>query len=195
MTLIPNFSALKINQISDYIRFRNVKNYIQSKSKLVKNSQELMAFSGYKNYTKFLKRRKDFDDCRRDIPLAYLEAIGVDVHTLEFCQELDLKEFEYTKEFKYISPSYATIRYMPAIYGNQEFPPNTTESEAIEILLEHCGNTNLQCMINYPGFKTVLVTGVGIKVRTVFYPPEFTISEKNLQFSWDGSNVGQTRFG
>lgn len=193
MTIIPFLSAMEINQIEDYIRFRNLKLYIQSKSKLVSNSKELMSQAGYGNYQKFKDHRIQFDTCKRDIPLHYLKAIDIDLEIVKFCQELDMEEFQYTKDLKNLFPEYAIIRYMPAIYGNKEFPPNTGEDAAIEILRQFNKETKLRCAINYPDFKTIYFSEAGEKVTETYYPPLLKITKSKLVFQKGGQGIGQTR--
>lgn len=195
MTIIPILSALEINHIEDYTRFRNLKLYIQSKSKLVPHSKELSELSCYRNPNKFQSHRKEFDSCKRDIPLQYLEAIGVDVKTVTFCQELDKEEFERTKALQNLTPKHAIVRYMAAVYGSKSFPPNTSEAEAIEILRAFCQETKLLCAINYPSFKTIYISNAGETVLETYYPPEIQFTKEKLVLAEDGHGIGQTKIG
>lgn len=193
MTIIPFLSAMEINQIEDYIRFRNLILYTQSKSQLVPNSKEFMSLAGYGNLQKFKDHRILFDSCKRDIPLLYLKAIDADLEIVKFCQELDMEEFQKTKDLRNLFPKYAIIRYMAAIYGNKELPPNTSEESAIEILRKFNKETRLQCAINYPDFKTIYISEAGEKVTEIYYPPILNITRDKLVFQEDGHGIGQMR--
>lgn len=192
MTIIPFFSAIEINQIEDYIRYRNLKLYIQSRSKLVPTSMDLMKLVGYGNLQKFRDHRSEFDRCQRDIPLSYLKAIGVELDVMKFCFELDQEEFERTKNLNQFFPKYATMRYAPAIYGTKRFQPGTSETEAIAQLTELCKETKLSYAINYPNFKTIWISKAGESVIVTYYPPEYKITKTKLVLGRDGYGIGHT---
>ncbi|NCN11159.1 MAG: hypothetical protein GW938_15075 [Leptospira sp.] len=190
MTIIPFFSAIEVNKIDDYVRYRNLKLYIQSKSSQHVTSKELMALTGYAKFDKFRMHQFEFDYCYRDIPLEYLKAINADINTLKFCLELDKQEFDKAIKLTVLYPKFASIRLMSAIYNTKSFPEGTIESEAIKILQDFCKQTNKKCMINFPDLKTIMISEHGEKVETICYPPYYKFTKSWLMLKKNGIDMG-----
>lgn len=188
---IPFFSARQINLIQDYQRFRNTKSYISSRSSRFETTRELMEKSGYAKLNKFRSHRKEFDDMSRDIPLGYLEAIGINSATFRFCNELDYEEFESARNIEVLYPEYGTVRYMACVYSSVKFPSKLTEDMAVEYLQDHYGSKGFICWINYPDFKTVLIKP-GENAKRFYYPPEIRYTKLHAVSIGDGSRIGRT---
>lgn len=184
------FTPVKINSIKDYKRLRNTKAYIRHRSSGIESTEELMKKSGYANLNKFKKHRKEFENLERNIPLAYLDAIGVNYATLKFCGELDQEEFDIARGIEDLHPQFAMVRLMTTIYSNIEFPEGTTEKQAIEYLINYSAETGKKCVINYRDFKTVTVDPEG-RVKIVYHPPSFRITKSYLIPGETGNDIGK----
>jgi len=130
-------------------------------------------------------------DLSRKIPVSYLDAIDVDYEVLEGVVELDKEEYKRALQIP-LYPSGFTVRYMACVYQNVEFPPETTEYEAIEIMKEFAEEKRKSCIINSPDFKTI-VAGKDGEIRTVYYEPEINIKGGYLMPSTHGRRLGKVR--
>ena len=134
--VIPQFSIRNINKIDDYERFYHSKAYLKKKS-------------GYTKFNKFVEHRKEWHEMKRKIPIKYLEAIGVKLNVLKFTIELDQKEFKEVLKIDF-KPRYAAIKFNPMAYETYEFPPDTYEKKAIEIMREYAKKEEREGIITYP---------------------------------------------
>ncbi len=190
MKTLQFLSALEINRIEGYERFRNTKAYIARKSKKIKTTHELCRRAGYSNYNKFVRRRKDFDEMRTDIPLDYLNAIDVDLSTLELCAELDGKEFLQVVKNAALYPEYASVRLQACVYQNIKLEKGITEDDAVRELTEYAGKTKLKIWIYYKDFKTVHIEPGG-NVKSFFYSPGIRMGKKMLKFQKASVDMGK----
>ncbi len=188
---IKQFSARDINKLDDYERFRNVKAYLLQKSGPISRAYadkaevwELAESVGYKKYNKFLNHRQQWHDLTRKIPVKYLDAIDVDYEILDCTVELDKEEYERALKVP-LYPRGFTIRYMACVYKTVEFPPDTTEYEAREIMSDYAQDKRRSCAINYPDIKTVLAEPDG-NIRVVFYEPDINFDGGFMIAATDG---------
>ena len=196
---IPFLSARKINRTEDYVRYFHTKAYIRQKSEQFPDNgrknpvvRQLMAACGYADVGKFRKHREWWDHLEKDIPIAYLEAIGVVRETLEFTVSLDAEECDSALQVPRY-PRYGIIHYMPFAFGTIHLPPNTPEDEAIEIIKNYAREKKLfTCCINYPDLKTICIKPDG-KVSVVTFRPSLHFANGKAVFSGDGSLIGQVR--
>ncbi|RLE15733.1 MAG: hypothetical protein DRJ08_04965 [Acidobacteria bacterium] len=191
MKNVPFFSARKFNKIDEYTRFYHLKTLIKSKSEKVSTTSELAKLCGYKDAFKFNGHRKQFDELRRNVPVDYLNAIGIDLEELKRCAEVDMKEFERLKELQPLYPRYGIERIMPGIYNNIEIPDGTIEENAVEMVKSYAKEKMHRCNINYPSFKTIWIEPSG-KVLTIYYPPTYRITKHMLIVEESGENIGQS---
>ena len=133
---------------------------------------------------KFIRHRKEWDNLERNIPLDYLNHIGIDLNTLKTTVEIDQEEYEDVLKLP-LYPKYFTVRYMPTIYGSVKLPDNCLETEAIEIVKNFSKKTGLKCNINYLNLKTILIERDNVYVA--YYKPEIRITNKLLIISKDYS--------
>jgi hypothetical protein len=194
---IPFFSSRQSNRIEGYERFRQTRAYIRERSdgwkdlgSNVEQMREFMLACGYNDLEKFRKHRAEWDNLRREVPMAYLDAIGVDIETLKVRVELDREEYHSVLGIS-LYPRYGTIRYMGGVYGDYPFPEDTPEVDAILMLQEYSKVKKSQCCINYPYVKTIWIKLDG-SVHTTYYDPTIRITKKFLMASRPGSRVGDT---
>jgi len=195
---IPFLSAKDINKLEDYERFRNTKAYLLQCSGPIgygrdKKDQiwKLAHASGYKKFNKFLSHQKEWHDLNRKIPVSYLDEIGVDYEILECTAGLDEEKYERALRVP-LYPRGFTIRYMACVYKTVEFPPDTTEYEAREIMLGYAKETGRSCAVNYPDFKTIVAWPKG-EIRTVYYKPEIHFKGDYIIPSVHGRDFAQVR--
>jgi len=195
---IPFLSAKDINKLDDYERFRNVKAYLLQKSGNISRAYadkdeiwKLAESVGYKKFNKFLQHREGWHELTRKIPVKYLDAIDVDYEVLECTAGLDGEEYERALRVP-LYPRGFTIRYMACVYQTVEFPPNTTEYEAREIMLDYAEETGRSCAINYPNLKTILVGTEG-QVNTFYYEPNINFVGGYMIASSDGQSFATVR--
>ncbi|TVR53464.1 MAG: hypothetical protein EA426_17865 [Spirochaetaceae bacterium] len=189
MRRIPFFSVPEINTIDDYTRFRACKAYLKQKSQKVATTRELAEILGYTKLDTFSRHRARFDALSRRIPREYLEAIDVKLDILEFCAELDREEYEKVLALPDLHPVCAVIRFIPAVYGTKTFAPGTSESDAIEQMVEYSKATGFSSCITFPQLKTVWIDTGGNAV-TLYYPPDLRILDRWVVPHKDGSGIG-----
>jgi len=198
--IIPWWSARKINEVGSYKRFLHTKAYIQQKSAEHKDSgrnnptiQVLMEKCGYKKVEKFRAHRREWDNLERDIPLAYLRAIGVDLAVLKFTAKLDVEEYERALKSP-LHPKCITVRWMAAVYSDFALPPETSETDAIlfaqKFMREH--KIELRCCIKYPDLKTIYIEPDGT-VCTTYYRPSLRLTRTKAIFRTGGKDIGISR--
>ena len=147
-----------------------------------------MASVGYGSIAKFKNHRHEWDELSRRIPTKYLSAIQVDLETLRFTLELDQEEFERFLALPFC-PQSVGIRTMPTVFSTMEFPPDTSEAEAIEILKKYSGETGRYCFIPCANIKTIYIQPDGAVFTTV-YRPELEINRAWVIANDLGERVG-----
>jgi len=194
--VIPHFSIKNINKIDDYERFYHSKAYLKKKSgKLtffkdeVDEIKKLAKDSGYTKFNKFVEHRKEWHEMKRKIPIKYLEAIGVKLDVLKFTIELDQKEFKEVLKIDF-KPRYAAIKFHPIAYKTYEFPPDTSEKKAIEIMQEYAKKEERECIINYPDIKIIFIEP-DARVHQIYFKPDINIDNEYVYPAKDGEGVGK----
>lgn len=148
----------------------------------------MMASVGYGSLPKFKNHRKEWDDLSRRIPTKYLSAIQVEIEVLRFTLELDQEEYDKALEVPFF-PKSAGIRLMSAVYSTMEFPLETSEAEAIEILKMYSNKNGRYCFISWANIKTIYIQPDGT-VFTTIYRPELAINKAWVIASDSGNEVG-----
>ena len=192
--VIPFLSAREINKAEDYERLFHTKNYIRQNSKKIKDSRKpteellnLMKASNYSKFQKFREHRYLWDNCKKDIPLSYLKAIGINLEILKFAVELDIEEYERALEIAHY-PKYFTIRRMACVYQSIKIPDGFSESRAIEFAKEYKSN----CCIVIEEFKSIFIEPNG-NVKYYYYRPEVKINKRMVSFGYAGTGIGTVR--
>ena len=195
--VIPFFSVLEINEIKNFRRFRNTRNYIKELSAVIQDRlrpyPELVALkqrSGYAKLDKFHLHRQEWDALRRKIPLRYLEAIGANINDIKFAVEADKIEFNNATSIP-LFPRYAVQRAMAAVYITIEIPPGTPEAEAVNRLQALCNKKRFRCCINYPELKTIWIEP-NEDPQTNWYYPELRLTKDSAIFSRGGYGIGSS---
>jgi hypothetical protein len=180
---LPFFTANDLKGPEDYVPYRNCISYIHQKSLEIPYSgmgQEkrlkLMEKVGMKNYSKFYRRRMEWDNLSGKVPLAYFEAIGVDMDVLSFCLGLDYENYLEVLSFERKVP-FAGVRLACCIYGNIQTPEEfQNEKDAIKYYHSLMLDSNIQFTHLWIRFPNIIhhafTRGVGY-VRTIYYYPEF----------------------
>jgi hypothetical protein len=189
------FSGLG-NAVAGYSRFRHVRTYVAQCSTRhagKEASKRLMARVGYARYEKFIRRRAAWDALARPVPLAYLEAIGVDTDVMSVAGGADMEAYREALAIPRF-PRWAIVRYMPAIYGRVWLPPGATEQEAVRFLLGYSSRTGWQCCLSYPDLKAIYIRPDG-DVSITHFPPVLLIQGGFLTTGMDGRDIGACRIG
>lgn len=118
----------------------------------------------------------EWNSLERKVPLAYLDAIGVDRDTLDFTLELDREEFKRVSQGPFY-PKRGSLRLHPAYYQGVEFPEEVSEKEAVEIMREICMDEGLRGFIELHPVKTVGIRADG-SVYAVYQRPEVTFTKR-----------------
>jgi hypothetical protein len=182
---ISIFSAKNLNGPEDYIPYQNCMTYIKQKSSVIPYSGkgqetrlELMKNVGMKNYSKFYRRRWEWDNLIGRVPLSYLDAISVDMNILSYCLEMDneayIKALGIERKVAYVS-----VRLGPCVYTNIKTPEEyQNEKDAIEFYNSIMLNPKVDfshLWIRFPGIIHHSFTrGHGYE-STVYYYPSFII--------------------
>jgi len=175
MNTIPFFTNTNRILQGKYAKFFHTASYLTKKSDQFdsisseNDFQSLMDKCGYAKRQKFVMHRGEWNSLGRKIPKSYLDAIGVDIHTLSFTLELDREEFDKVLNTPF-SPEYATIRILPGIYQSIPLPEGITEEEAIEVMQLYVKEKNLRCFINLPEIKSIRFEPDG-HVSIYHFPP------------------------
>ncbi|HPQ35175.1 MAG TPA: hypothetical protein PK563_11820 [Tenuifilaceae bacterium] len=190
-TEIPFLSSKSLAGSVEYLPFRNCIAYIKQKSSAIPYSGkgqsqrlELMEKVGMKNYAKFHRRRMEWDNLEGLIPLAYFEAIGVDMKVLSYCLELDNEDYINALSIER-KVTFASARMVACFYKNVKTPRNCQdEKDAIEyfglmMLDPKAHYTHL--WIDFPGIiRHTFSRGKGHTGTTYFYPA-FTVNNGLLR--------------
>jgi len=194
---IPFFSSKQSNRVEGYERFRHAREYIREKSDSWKDlgsnaeqMRELMLACGYNDLEKFRKHRLEWDNLERQVPIAYLDAVGVDLETLKLKVKLDHDEYQSVLGVP-LYPRYGTIRYMGGVYGSFPFPDDAPEVDAVLMLQEYSRVNKRQCCINYPDVKSIWINPDG-NVFTTYYEPAIRITKKFVIALGSGIGIGRT---
>ncbi|NBB91066.1 MAG: hypothetical protein GVY23_07660 [Spirochaetes bacterium] len=196
----------KDNETLAYERFYYCKRYVAGLSLRFQTNNELRNLGARLGYNpekgsfidKFTRRRAEWDSFERDIPCAYLEAIGVLWAELDVCAEADYELFrQEIAKARY--PRKAVVRYIPAVYGTYRFPEGTSEREAIE-MLERSNYARFHRAIVYPELLVIWLGahrdgGGGTDVVYDYYEPVFEKKKDRLQVRPPARGIGQTRIG
>ncbi len=196
--IISFLSAREINTLKDYEKFFHTKSYIQSKSPQYQDPSlkqnpvvlDLMEKSGYKKHQKFRRHRKEWDNARGEVPVGYLNAIGVDMKILNYCIEADQWEYDRALQIP-LFPRFVVVRFMAGVYGNIEIPEGTPEFAAIEMVRDYSKEHGFRCCINYPELKTIWIEPKG-DVNYSYYRPSVRFTKKKVIFGSDGCGIGIT---
>lgn len=191
---VPWLSA-RTNECEPFSRFSSTRAYItqrsgvaQGRSETLERTRALMRASGYAKLCKFRKHRERWRQLERDVPLTYLDALGVDREVLQFtvAHDADLHSLELQKPR---FPRFASARLMACVYKSHEFPAGTTEVEAIETLKELVQEIRVPWFINYPELLSVWVGPDGGDIQRL-YTPSVTFTRHAAVFSRGGRRLG-----
>ena len=122
LNLKLNFNNPAENDTPNYEFCRNTKTYLNQERKSCQLDDKTVAEkTGYRNFSKFLRKRELWHIMKMSFPRKYLEVIGVDWNTLEYAVEIDNEAFLKELEKKQI-PDRFIVRYFAAMYGNRDIP-------------------------------------------------------------------------
>lgn len=192
---IPWFSARRMNVVSDYSRFHHSRSYFKQRSALFPgpaSNPALMRACGYRKAAKFARHRAEWDALQRNVPLSYLEAIGVDIDVLAFAAEVDMEEFRAALELPFY-PTWGIERAIPGFYCQLRFPPGTSEAEAISMLLARAKKSGHEFCVK-SALKAVYASPDG-SVETIYFKPRFHVKGGFLVPRGDGSAIGTVSLG
>ncbi len=183
---IPGFSVPNRSE-KNYDRYYHTRCLIQSHSanfpdfyKNPEGSRYLCEALGRKNLSKFMRRRKDWDNLNVPIPKEYIDLLGLKLKDIQNAIAFDQEYFdEMLKTTTTYKESYLTYRW---VIGRIRFPHPLTEAEAIEY--------SRQELLKVKAFKQVLINRmplyqIYVTRDNVYYHynrPDFTYNGKQYQF-------------
>ena len=170
----------------DYTWGRNLLAYLSHCSSTCPLSPEdLAARCGYKKLHKFQYHRVAWDAGEGPIPLAYLQAINVDMDLLQTCVDLDQREFDEAVKVLPL-PGYFILRAAGAAYVRRPLPEGMSEEEAVDFVREFATKIKMRCWIPFSG---------GLK--TVWFRPDgsFFTSLNRPELRVEGKKVKTVSFG
>ena len=195
---IPMLSARIINRVEDYEQHYHTRAYVRQKSDSFgtldsnrEKVQELMNTCGYKDFEKFCAHRQAWDALIGEVPLVYLDAIGVELEAIDLIVETDQEEYRKVLQIPRY-PKAGTVRLMGGFYRDFKFPDNTPEADAILMLQEYSHENNLQCCINYRDILTIWIQPDG-RITHAYYKPSFRLARRYVVFSTSKDMVGKVR--
>ncbi|HUZ17835.1 MAG TPA: hypothetical protein VMV68_05575 [Spirochaetia bacterium] len=183
--IIPVFAAREINRTTQYVRFYHTRAYLEQKSRCIPYSialhheeiLSLMVKCGYRNRRpeRFNAHRRQWDQLERPIPRSYLAAIGADVEIMQFTAELDAEEYDSVLEVP-LSPRFATVRLMPAVYTRLELPEGIEETDAVSFVSELAQHQGRRCCIGFRDIKTIWIEANG-EITYSFHRPQLRVTK------------------
>jgi hypothetical protein len=198
--IVRRFVAREINESTQYVRFFHTRSYLEQKSRIFPYSvalhhdriYQLMARCGYRNRRpdKFNAHRRQWDQLERPVPRAYLREIGADVEVLLFTAELDADEYDDVLRLP-LTPRYATVRVMPAVYSRLELPEGIEEAEAVTYVRDFARKRGKRCCIGFRDIKTIWIEATG-DVTYSFYRPQLRVTKSYVMPT--NEQVGGMRF-
>lgn len=192
----------KDNPPTQYERFYHAKRYVKSKSEQHTSKEARFRIGRALGYNlekpnfleKLGRRRRVYDALDTTIPLAYFQAIGVDMNELDTCVEADQELFEREKR-KPRYPRQAVVRYMAAVYGIFRFPEGTEEPEALRMLNESNVARFQRCIV-YPELLTIWVDrGPDAEPHYDYYEPRYELKKHLIRIRKLPKGTGQTLVG
>ncbi|MGM0603947.1 MAG: hypothetical protein ACQESS_11625 [Bacillota bacterium] len=182
---INQFSARKVNKVSDYELFYYCKAYLKKKDAAAEicegeecDFKDLIFECSCRNVHNFMECRKKWLDMKERIPLKFLEAVEVKLDVLDFTLELDQENFENVIKVPRC-PKYIYLMLHPKFYKPVELPENTCEEKAVEEAVNLAIEKDKMCFIKYENLKTIEVNTDG-RVFYIEYRPGIEILDEYL---------------
>ncbi|MBD3168528.1 MAG: hypothetical protein GF307_03525 [candidate division Zixibacteria bacterium] len=188
----PNFNKPADNITRGYEFCFNTRAYLNQKREACTLDDKTIAErSGYRNFSKFLRKRELWHAMKMAFPRKYLDVIGVDWDVLEYVVELDQEAFHEEMDKPRI-PERFTVRYFAAFYGSRMIGECESEEQAIERVKAFSKDSNFRCCINYPQLKTVFIEPDG-SIWANLYKPVMKITNDRVYFGDTGEGIGTVR--
>ena len=166
----------KLNSgVKNYEMFFHTSRFITDKSKgfdIYSDDQEklrLRQLLGLDDERYFTIEREAWNSVKKDIPLAYLNAIGADLKTIEFTLELDLEEYE-KETVRSSSIRFASTKIMKGLYQHLSLPLDITDEKAVEIMKAFSVEIGQKSAIHYPELKLIVFHSDGSIEQKDFVP-------------------------
>jgi len=142
---------------------------------------ELAALCGYKNISKFQRRRAAWVDGEWEIPRVFLNTIGVQLDVLEQAVALDRKGYEEALEHLPIPTSFF-VKALPGIYLRETIPPVANMAEAYEYVQRNVEAQGCEAMtghLYWPMLKAVTFRA-GREPVTFTFAPKLTLKGESV---------------
>lgn len=178
------------NQVPGYERLRHVRAYIQQCSKgCGLTAHEIASRCGY-GAEKLRRRRPIWDRAECSVPLAYLEAVEVDMKVLETALEADQKESDAALRNRPVPGSFL-VKLLPVVYRTVALPDDvSSEYEAIEYIRPQAvAQTHFKYYLHWPGLATLFFHTDGT-VALGDFRPALRIERGSVSFGYDGTGFG-----
>jgi hypothetical protein len=178
---MSTLSPLLVRRPVEYLPYRNCRTYVSQKSSRYPDPgfrdsfdstpelRALMEAVGYARVDRFRNDRRVWDELAVPVPLRYLDAIGVDLHVLEFALEEDVALFDQALEAAAPRDSFL-IRVGEETFMPYLIPDQIFESERIEFLKAFAEESGYECRLGFGGVKTMVAYPGGRSV-TVLHTP------------------------
>ena len=155
-----------------YERLRMVRRYLKwVDDACTEPLPRLAQACGYRNVNKFQRRRSEWARGAKAIPIAWIDAIGVDRHALEAA--LDVDQQNYDRAMAALSlPRHWIVRLLPAVYVTYPLAEDISTYAAWQHVQEAVdGKPELRAYLHWPGLTTTCFRD-GRPPATTYYRPE-----------------------
>lgn len=189
---MSTLSPLLVRRPVDYVPYRNCRQYIAQKSarfadpgfrdsfETTPELRGLLEAVGYAHVDRFRNDRRAWDELSAPVPLRYLDAIGVDLHVLEFALEEDVTLFDQALEAAAPRDSFL-IRVGEETFMPYLIPDQIYESERIEFLKAFAEESGYECRLGFGGVMTMAAYPGGRSV-TVLHTPSMELRGGRVHF-------------
>lgn len=176
----------ELKRVEDYIPYFHTMRYLSKKLfECNWDNSNLKKAAGYANLERFLTHRREWHRCEGSIPRGYLDALGVDLHVLEFTVELDQELYDRAIEFPVPVSTYG-VR-VPNQPAQIKILAGTMDIErAVEFLLNISDKEDLKYFINVPGLRYIEISRYD-GIREIRYRPEVHVTLSSVEFSAQGN--------
>jgi hypothetical protein len=176
----------ELKRVEDYIPYFHTMSYLENRfQECGADNEYLKRSAGYANLERFLSHRREWHRCEGSIPRGYLDALGVDLHVLEFTVELDQELYDRVIELPVPVSTYG-VR-VPNQPAQTKILAGTMDIErAVEFLLNISDRYDMKYFINVPGLKYIEISRQD-GIREIRYRPEINVTLSSVDFSTRGN--------
>lgn len=176
------FGHLRDNTVDDFQWGRHHRAYLAyCHHNCTLKPHEMKAVCGYKNISKFQRRRAEWVSGYFPIPQVFLDMIGVELETLEECVRLDAQEYDHVLT-QLPLPSFFVVRVIPAVCIRHEIEDANTLYDCYAAVQEAVdASPSFAAYIDWPELKLTRFQS-GKEPCEMFWRPTLTVKQGLLSF-------------